>query len=173
MSSTRSTFPTVVGWIFAVLSGFGVTVGVMQNIMLHVAFPMEEFTTDIPTSMPPLARWMFEHFELMVLIPLLVFSLLLAGSVGLIKRWEWARKLMVVVMVLLALWSMGSIVFQFFWVDQMDSMTPGAPAAFQTMRTVMMVFSLLWGLAFAALFGWIAKRLASWDIKQEFGGRQL
>ncbi len=166
---TRSTFVSVVGWIFALLSGFGLLISVMQNIMIHTVFPLEQLTSDVPADLPPMARFMFEHMSLMVAIPLLVSAVLLAGSLGLIKRLEWGRELMVVLMGLAALWSAGSIVFQIAWMGQLPSPPPGVAGGFAAMQTIMMVFSLLWGLGLAALFGWIAKRLMSWDIKQEFG----
>lgn len=95
-TSTRSTFVTVVGWIFAVFSGFGLLISVMQNIMLHTVFPIEQMPADIPADFPGMARFMFEHFSLLVLIPLLISGVMLAASVGLIKRREWARKLLLV-----------------------------------------------------------------------------
>jgi hypothetical protein len=164
----RSTFVTVIGWIFAVISGFGLLISVMQNIMLHTVFPVEQMTADIPADMPSMARFAFEHFELLFLIPLLVSAVMLSSAVGLIKRLEWARKLMVALMALAALWSRCSIGFQFVWMAQFPTPPGEAAEVFAAMETFMLAFMLIWGLGFAALFGWIAKRLMSWDIKQEF-----
>jgi hypothetical protein len=120
-----------------------------------------------------MAAFMFEHFALMFLVPLLIFGAVFAGSVGLLKRREWARKLMAVLMGLAALWSAGGILFQMAWMGQISSMAGPAPASFQAAQTFIMVFSLIWGLGFAALFGWITKRLLSWDIEQEFRGTTM
>ncbi len=164
----RSTFVSVVGWIFAVMSGFALFISVMQNIMLHTVFPLEQMTSDIPANTPAMAAFMFEHVALLFLIPLLVSALVLASSVGLIKRREWARMLMVGLMVLAALWSAGSILVQLIWMGQMPAMPAGMSPDFQAIQTTMMVFMLIWGLGLAGLFGWIAKRLMSWETKQEF-----
>ncbi len=165
---TRSTFVTVIGWIFAVLSGLSLLMAVMQNIMLHTVFPLEQMTGDIPADMPAMAAFMFENFALLFLIPLVVSAVILAGSVGLIRRLEWARKLMVGVMGLAALWSLLSVVFQVAWMGQFGDVPGDMAGTFQAMQIFMTVFALLWGLGFAALFGWITKRLMSWDTKQEF-----
>ena len=167
---TRSTFVTVVGWIFAVMSGFGLTMSVMQNIMLHTVFPLEQMTSDLPTNMPGMARFMFEHFALIAVLPLMISAVLLTASVGLIKRREWARKFMVVLMALAALWSAGSILIQIAWMGQLPSPPSGMAPGFEAMQIIMTIFMLVWGLGLAALFGWIAKRLMSWETKQEFRG---
>lgn len=165
---TRSTFVTVVGWLFAIFSGFGLFISVLQNIMVHTVFPMDLMTSDVPADFPPMARFMFDHLVLVVLLPLVVAALLLAGSVGLIKRREWARKFMVGLMAVSALWSVGSVFIQVAWMGQMPSPPPGVADGFATMQVLMVIFAAVWGLGFAALFAWIAKRLMSWDIKQEF-----
>jgi hypothetical protein len=169
----RSTFVSVLGWIFAVLSGLGLTISVMQNIMLHAVFPLEQMKGDIPADFPPMARFAFEHFELMFLIPLVAFAALLAASVGLIRRLEWARRLMALLMGLAALWSLVSIALQVVWMGQMPSPPAGAFDGFRTMQTTMLIFASLWGLGFATLFAWIGRRLLSWDIAQEFRGTTM
>jgi hypothetical protein len=171
-TNVRSTLVTVVGWLFALMSGFMLLISVMQNIMLHTVFPLDRMSSEVPADFPAMSRFMFEHFALMALLPLLVSAMVLAASVGLIRRREWGRKLMVGLMVLAAIWSAGSIVLQIVWMGQMPIPPTGMAPDFETIRTFMLIFSLLWGLGFAALFGWIAKRLMSWDIKQEFGAAE-
>src|SRR6266498_453109 len=63
----RSSFVTVVAWIFIVLSGFATLVGALQNLMIRfmpfdqVDSVLQDSTT--ATQFPPAARFMFSHFR--------------------------------------------------------------------------------------------------------------
>jgi hypothetical protein len=72
-------------------------------------------------------------------------------------------------------WNLGSLAVPFL----MSSLIPQMPNPphpdfhdnFKLMWNIMMGFSIVMGLAFAALLGWIIKRLVSADIRREFLAR--
>ena len=87
----RSTFVTVVAWIFIALSGFGALVGILQNIMLQTVLRSEEFgqamqAAPLQPGLPPFATFMFEHFQWFFLAALLANVVMLVVSIGLLKR---------------------------------------------------------------------------------------
>ncbi len=174
----RSTFVTVVAWIFIALSGFGALIGILQNIMIQAVFRSGEFGHAMQTapgqpSLPPMATFMFEHVQWFFLAMLLVNLFMLACSIGLLKRRNWARLCFIAIMILGVIWQVVGLIMQAtmfsFMRDQFSAaQMQGAPdmgAFFIAMGLVSVVFAL----AFGALFGWIAWKLASKPITAEFG----
>lgn len=67
MENPKSTFVTLVAWIFIVLSGFATLISVLQNIMVALMFQPEEFqqaTDNVPAG----AKFMFVSFQWFVLL---------------------------------------------------------------------------------------------------------
>ena len=96
MIPVRSTFVTVLAWIFIVLAGFATIITSLQNVMIAVMFPtaqMEEAATqvkDLP-GVPWFASWMFSYYQVFFLFFLVVSASMLTASIGLLKRKNWAR----------------------------------------------------------------------------------
>ena len=171
----RSTFVTVVAWIFIALSGFGTVISVLQNIMVHTMFRGPEFDAMLhgPTpGMPPFAVFLFAHFELFVFATLLLSAFMLVSSIGLLRRWNWARLCFVGLMGLCIAWQLVGMAVQFSMFASMREQfaaasTLGGPDMGPFFIAIA-VASVLFGLAFSALFGWIAMRLLSAPVVAEF-----
>ena len=174
----RSTFVTVVAWIFIVLSGFGALIGVLQNIMLQTVLRSEEFgqamqTTPSQSDLPPFVSFMFEHFQWFFLAVLLVNLFMLASSIGLLKRRNWARLFFIGLMILGVVWQgvglvMQAVMFSYTRDQFATAELQGAPDM-GPFFVAMAIFSVIFALAFGGLFGWIAWKLASKPIAAEFG----
>lgn len=174
----RSGFVSVVAWIFIVLSGFGTLIGILQNVMVAFLFPMKEMQQAIHDPkgppVPPVAEFMFGHFQLIVATMLLVMATVLITSIGLLRRKNWARKLFIFFMALGIIWQLLGLAFQLVFFSEFPQMPPpGAPADFaggtQTVLVVIELLSVGMALTFTLLFGWIIKRLLSKEVKEEFG----
>lgn len=173
----RSTFVTVVAWIFIVLAGFATLISFLQNIMIAMMFPaaeMEKAANQVATepNAPWFATFMFNHFQLFFLAFLVVSASALTAAIGLLLRKNWARILFVAIMGMGILWNVAAVVMMFIFVssflDIPASAHQHAPPQFDVMFKVMMGFNLLMVLGFCGLFGWIIKKLMSGDIKHEF-----
>jgi hypothetical protein len=168
MDNNKSTFVTVVAWIFIVGSGFTTLVSLMQNVMFHVMFKKEEFS-QATQDMPPTASFMFENMQLIVMAFLLVCIVMLASSIGLLKRKNWARLVFIVLLSLGIAWSLGSILLQTLFLSSIPEVPQGPQfEEFQTMRLIMQWFTAIIGIGVTVLFAWIIKKLISGPIKQEF-----
>ncbi len=168
MNENKSTFVTVVAWIFIVLSGYAVAISLLQNVMVHVMFKSEQFP-DMPHEMPFGASFVFSNMQLIVFAVFLILVMTLIASIGLLKRKNWARLTFIVFLSLGILWSLGAIVLQAVFFSTMPEMPRGPRAEdFDTMLTVMRWFMFIFGVGIAALFGWIIKRLTSESVKREF-----
>lgn len=180
-SAVRSTFVTVLAWIFIVLSGFATMIAVLQNIMMALVFPMAQIQAETAKAseqghMPWFASFMFGHIHWFFLFFLVVCACMLAASIGLLKRRNWARILFIALMALGIAWNVGGLIFMFFAFSSFfaDMPVPPDQAAaarnFEVMWKVMFGFNLLMVAGFAWLFGWIIKRLTSGDVRREFTG---
>lgn len=176
-ANNRSSFVTVLAWIFIVLSGFATMISILQNIMVWTMFRQPEVAQAIaaqPQDVPSYAAFMMGHFQWFFLAFLLVSATTLVSSIGLLKRMNWARLVFVGLMVLGIAWSLGGLVIQFsmfgFMREQFDAAPKSADMPnMQPILIAMTVVSVLFAVGFSVLWGWIAKRLLSREIKAEFG----
>ena len=173
----KSTFVTVLAWIFIALSGFSTLIGILQNIMIQVMMSAPDMQAAMEASkqseeMPAIAQFMFNNIRWLFLLVLMVSATLFVSSIGLLKRKNWARILFIAIMAFGIIWNVGGFVFQLTMFSTMPGMPPDAPpdfqARFNTISIVIAVFGGIMALAFSTLFGWIIKRLVSAGIKQEF-----
>jgi len=86
----RSSFVTVVAWIFIVLSGFATLVGALQNLMIR-SMPFDQVDSVLRDStaashFPPAGRFMFSHFRLLFLAAFLLSLVMFVASWGLLRR---------------------------------------------------------------------------------------
>lgn len=170
-TAPRSTFVTVVGWIFTVLSGGAVGISVLQNLMLQLMFTQPEMQQAFQQPMPgapPMAVFVMQNMRWLFLAFLVVAATMLAASIGLLQRRNWARLLFVGLMGLGIAWNIVGAVLQI----AMDSPFPGdagkIPAEMEMMLVVMKAATVVFALAFCGLFGSIAMRLLSPRIAAEF-----
>jgi hypothetical protein len=174
-TAPRSNFVTVLAWIFIVLSGFCTVMAILQNVMVALVFNRPEVQQSMQASQahgaPPFAQFMFGHMQWFFLGFLLFSALLLVTSIGLLKRWNWARLVFIAFMVLSIAWSIGSIGLQMMMMSSMQadvSAMPQAPVDFRAFQIVVTGMSALFALAFSVLYAWIIKRLASAPVIAEF-----
>lgn len=171
----RSTFVTVVAWIFIALSGFTTLISILQNIMVFTVFRSPEITQALqvpPPGMPPLAVFMSRHIYLFFLGFLIISAFTLASSVGLLKRLNWARMCFIAIMIIGIAWSIGGLAMQFVMFSSVQEQFPatemqGAPNM-QPFFTAIVAVSALFSIGLSALYGWIIKRLLSPAIIAEF-----
>ena len=171
----RSTFVTVLAWTLIVLAGFSTLMSAAQNVMFAVvgfgelgapsAAEMEQ--------MPPVFRFMLANMRAVMLAFLLASVATLACAIGLLRRRNWARRALIALLALGIAWNLFGLVVQQLMFGTMHAPAPGmAPelqADFHRMATTIRIATALVALAFAALFGWIIRRLVSQPVREEFG----
>jgi len=181
----RSSFVTVVAWIFIVLSGFATLVGALQNLMIR-SMPFDQVDSVLQdsttaTQFPPAARFMFSHFRLLFLATFLLSLVMLVASWGLLRRRDWARVIFSAMLVLGILYMIGGLFIQQSLISSFDTSFRGAAPQdsvfranadqFRGMFTAMRVVETVFSLGIAGLFGWIVVKLSSPRIRAEFSAR--
>lgn len=184
MMPVRSTFVTVLAWIFIGLTGFTSLISLMQNLMLQLVFmPLmqqqhAQMSQNLPHDMPVQVGWMFDHLFWFFRIFLLLSLSVLIASIGLLLRKEWARKLFIGLMAFGILYQIAGLFFQWWYMSAVfdhfpmpPNPKPDAAQMMQVMQgfmTVIRIFSALMSIGITILFGWIIKKLISASIRQEF-----
>ena len=171
----QSTFVTVVAWIFIALSGFGTAISILQNILVQTVFRSPEVSQAVqtpPPGTPPFAAFMTAHFQWFFLAFLLVSAFMLASSIGLLKRRNWARLSFIGLLSLAILWQIGGLALQFSMISSMRQQfsaaaVQGGPDMAPFFIGIAVV-SVLFAVGFSVLFGWIIKRLLSPAVVAEF-----
>lgn len=173
----RSGFVTGLAWTFIVLAGFATLIAILQNVMVTLMFPAEEMRAAVRGSegaqpMPGIVRFMFENIRWFFAAFLVMSAGTLVAAIGLLMRRNWARLAFIGIMALGVVWNLAGIAMPFV----MTSLIPEIPAHaqsgfddnFKLMMNIMIGFSVVVGLLFAALFAWVIKRLVADNIKREF-----
>ncbi len=168
----RSSFINIFAWISIIFSGFGILVGIMQNVMMQTVMKdanFEQLTKD--ENIPPLMKTMFENFDILVMGTLLITIVVFVASIALLKRKNWARLFFIVLLILGVVWTVVSGVMQFSFMDSMiagQNMPQDVPPDFQSMQNTMKIVSGVMMVAIVGLHLYLIKRLRSDEIKDEF-----
>ncbi len=172
----RSTFVNVVGWIFLVLSGLGVLMLLVQMLLFGTLFASPEIEKAMATAQASgeiagVSLFLFQHIWWVLAASLLVLILVLVSSIGLLRRWNWARLCFVVLMILAALKKVVDIGMAAFmapmFTSQMSNLPPDAPDLGGFVIGVV-IFSVIISIGLMALYAWIAWRLTRPAIVAEF-----
>ncbi|WP_254460449.1 hypothetical protein [Xanthomonas sacchari] len=172
---SRSSFVTILAWIFIVLSGSGTLVGIMQAVVFFAVFDQAGFAETIralPPEMPPVAVFLFSNFRWLSLGTLLLSASALASSIGLLKRRGWARWCFIGLMLLAITWNLVGAVLQVQMISFMQKQLAvaqmhGVPDM-QPMVWAMAVMGMVFAAMFVVLHGWIIARLLSSPVAAEF-----
>jgi len=172
-TTTRSSFVTVLAWIFIVGGGFTTFISILQNVMLTFFFPADQIQmAKGAENMPAVALFMLNHMRLFFAAFLVLSLTVFVSSIGLLKRKNWARVIFIGLFVLGILWNVGGLFLQNAMFSAMPAPSPDAPEEFkaqmESMAHVMLVFSFVMAVGMSVLFGWLIKRLASPAIRREF-----
>ena len=170
----RSTFVTVVAWVFIILTGFGAFISLMQNVMFSQMFAMPEMQqamsqhNEMP-NMPFFARFMFQHFQLYLFLILLFITSFFVSSIGLLKRKNWARIIFICMMLLGIIFVLMGFGLQFVF-DPVSQGIPQEqiPPEMIRMMNMMKISMFIFTASLTVLFGWVIKKLTSKKIRQEF-----
>lgn len=178
-TAPRSSFVSVLAWIYIALSGFGTFVLVLQNIVFNTVFPFDQIhdamaKTQREIALPAYVAWLFDHVRLFLAVSLGMTVLQLVSAIALLKRRNWARLVFIAIFALGILWNIVGIVLQQFMTAWMPTLPHGRnmPPDFEATMTAMLAFirvvSALFAIAFTVLYVWLIRKLLSREIAAEF-----
>ena len=174
--SEKSTFVTVMAWIFIVVAGFITLISLLQNIMISVMLPVDEMNQafndpQFQEQTPFFFRLMFSNIRLFFLSFLIISGTTFVSAIGLLKRKNWARIIFIMIMCLGIGWNILSLVIHSSMFAAMPDLPPDAMnGEFATMMTIMKVFMFILAMGLSYLCLWIIYKLTAAGIKTEFIG---
>ena len=168
--SQRSTFITVLAWVFIVLAGLATLISALQNVLLSTmgAFDLPVKHGPLEEQAPAAVRFMAEHVRLFFLSFFGLSAFTLASSVGLLRRKNWARIAFVLILCLGIFWNVGGVLFQELAFPAAGVVAPDAPPGFQDAQGIMLVFTFAIAIGLSLLFAWLIWRLLSTRVRAEF-----
>jgi hypothetical protein len=181
VKSLRSTFVSALAWITIVLTGIAIFSSLLQIVLINVLLPLPDIGAMAETARdehehPEFAVLLLQNLLVMPLASLVMWILILAVAIGLLKRRNWARLVYAVLMVLGILWNILGVAFMAVVLSAIPlDETAGPPEVtgrYGVAPQVVFLFSLAMAVVLSVLFGWIAKRLLSREIRSEFSRRE-
>ena len=174
----RSSFVTGLSWFSIVLSCFTICVGVVQALVIFLAFKteglglvMEEVArSGEMVEIPWFVDWAFANMRLLALLPLILGWIFLAVSIGLLRRKNWARIAFIVLLVVSTLATIAGT--SSLWAGSSPFVLPGGDPYISGVTHLVQTMSVLvfcLNLATVALHAWIVWRLTRPLIRSEFG----
>ena len=164
----KSTFVTVVAWIFILASGFASVIASLQVAAFSISTPTEEvskYANDVPDLLQ-----LMNHYTLLFLYGFaLVFIMTFISSIGLLMRKNWARKIFVGVLFFGILWQFFGVFAQHIMFNEMDTLAQHDGAdELAVIQNVIKTITYVFAAALALVFAWIIKNLVTRPIVDEF-----
>jgi hypothetical protein len=177
MSTTppRSTFVTVLAWIFIVMSGMGTLVSLLQNVMIHLVLrdaALDQALQAAPENVPAAMVFLAGHARLIFFGFLLGTLFTLASSIGLLRRCNWARWCFIGVMGLGIAWQLAGLAIQSsMFATMREQFALGAQMGgpdLGAMIAVIAVIGAIFATGMIVLHAWLILRLVSPRVAAEF-----
>ena len=176
VTTSRSTFVSVLGWISLIGSGFVTLISLMQAAMFFLVFrdklPDANRAWPGQQELPAFVQFVFSHPEVFFVTFWTLAVLTLIASIGLLRRKNWARIYFIVVLALGCVWNIGGLWVQHQIFSSMQATVRHVPSDFdhgmKLFGTIMSIGSAVMAIAITVLFVWLIKRLMSPHVRREF-----
>lgn len=178
----KTSFVTVIAWVFIALATMILMTSVIQFIVVAflnfgatqsgdvyslVVTELKKGLKDSNTL--ELALVAFRYAWVIVTVIFLYAITLLWTSIGLLKRREWARKTMIVLLAIAIFYELSDLAWQFYVMNStMAPLMKEMPGLGGGIMAIILGIITIMVLAFCALFVWVIIKLRSERIRQEF-----
>ena len=186
VQARKTPFVTIIAWVFIALS----TMILMTAIIQFIAVAFLNFgvtqsgdvyslvVTELKKGLKDsntleLALLAFRYAWVIVTVIFIYAATLLWTSIALLRRREWARKTMIVLLVIAIFYELTDLVWQFYVMNStMAPLMKEMPGLGGGMMAIILGVVTIMVLAFCALFVWVIIKLRSEKIRQEFATQQ-
>ncbi len=166
-----SQFVTVLAWFSIVVSALMVLVSAMQNIMLNLFFPTDVLgllSEADAKILPAFAIFLLTHFKAIVLGFFVLSVILLASSIGLLKRKNWARLSFIALLACGIAWTASSVFLQQSMFTSMPRVEGPEAKQIENMMWVFKGIMVVFAIVFTVIHGWLIYKLCLPSIRAEF-----
>lgn len=171
----QSVFVSVLSWVFIVFSAFGCLIMLMETLLFFMMPFDQMLAASAQKSGAPQVPALVGGFMRGFILIVLGFNLwALISSIGMLRRKNWARISIIVLLSLGLFWQLIGMIWSVALLVLGHSLTgapvndPQAAAFMQPMLYAISGFSLVLGIGMMVLFIWIIRKLVSPAIRAEF-----
>jgi hypothetical protein len=170
-------FVSGLAWSFIGLSGLSMILALIPAILLAFVVPLEPLRASVAEAvgfklLPPLAMAAVDYLPTLFMVLFAGSLLTFVVSIALLKRKNWARIAFTWIMIVTAAIHLAGLALPFYlrhdFFAAVTNLPPDLRGMGTTVAVMLAVTSSVIGIAFAGFFSWVAKRLFSADIRQEF-----
>lgn len=169
----RSNSVTLLAWVFIILAALMTLIGGTQQVLLHWYFPniIAQLNNNF-IGAPPLARFLAAHLEWLIGLFTLLSAVLFIASVGVLHRYDWARRLFIKLLIVGLLWKIFNLILMTLFMAELPvaRATPFQnPADVENFQTLMIGFNALLTIAIGTALIRICLYLSLPKVTVEFG----
>ncbi|GMQ91627.1 MAG: hypothetical protein BMS9Abin11_0936 [Gammaproteobacteria bacterium] len=177
VQARKTPFITIIAWVFIGLAAMILVAAIFQIVAIvflnfgdmHNLMVTELEKTMKDSDMLGLALLTLRYAWVMVVLVFFYAVTLLLTSIGLLKRREWARKTMIVLLVIAIFYELSDLAWQFYIMNStMAPLMKEMPGFGSGIMAIVLAISAIMVLAFCALFVWVIIKLLSEKVRQEF-----
>lgn len=168
----RSDSVTLIAWVFIVLAALMTLIGIAQNLLIYWLYPdfLPELSRNL-SSAPPLARFLAAHLHWLVGLFTALSAALFIAAIGVLNRFEWARKLLINLLIIGLAWKVISLILMTLFMAELPlaraSIIHG-PADVQNFQTLMVGVNAILTIAIGAVLIRICHYLSLPKVTVEF-----
>jgi len=164
MVERKSGFVTALAWVLLVAGAIATIGGTLQAALLLTLFS-DVASIAAEAGFEGIRGLAFQYARAIALATVGLSAATTWAAFGLLRRREWARRIMLALAAVFVLYLGGALAFQWMYFDEVaDQVPPGARSFSIVVRSA----SALIALALAGTTAWLARRLCSPQIREEF-----
>lgn len=176
-TTPQTSFVTGLAWSFIGLAGVSLLLAAIQYVLIARVLPMDvmrEMLLDMIklNLLPPLVMAVFDNMPGIAVVMAAASLLTLLISIGLLRRHNWARLAFAWMMIAAAALHIAGAFLPLYLLRDFSPASDAIPPEFNriaaALKNIFTIMSIVMSIAFAGVFGWMAKRLMSADIRREF-----
>lgn len=168
----KNTFITNLGWAFLIFSLYSAAASLAQILYFLHHPPAEllgKFFThfNIMEFLPPFFIYIFDHIQFFSVLSLVFSIVSVAASRAFLKHRDWGRVFFVVVMIVSIVFGIASL----FILDAFNFNSPpnaGLREMTRQINRILRLYIIILVPVITAVHGWLAYKLLSKEIKDEF-----
>lgn len=170
----RSASVNLLAWVFIILAALMTLIGIAQNLLIYWLFPdyLSQLSSKLDNA-PPLAHVLADHLHWLIGLFTLASATLFVTAIGVLNRFEWARKLFINLLIIGFAWKVITLVLMTLFMAELPLARAypfNNPTDVENFQTIMVGFNAILVIAIGAALIRICHYLSLPKVTVEFGG---
>ncbi|WOX05064.1 hypothetical protein [Microbulbifer pacificus] len=165
---SRSNFVTVLAWILIIGSAYLFFLSVVKVLLLS-SIPGGDELFAAAEGRPFVIQFMLEYMYVFTYGFCVITAFSFFASIALLRRKNWARFALIVVMAFGVLWQISNLIMKVYMFTQVSPYLPEEGLEeIERINSILRWFNFLKTIVVASVFAWILKKLLTHPVIKEF-----